>query len=117
MNIYVAGPMRGIPEFNYPAFNAAAAKLRAEGHTVFNPAEKDIEVHGTDISKGNEKGCLIEAAANHGFSLRRALRDDTAWICEHADAIALIQGWEQSKGAKAEKALGEALGLEIMYLS
>ncbi|MGB3485339.1 MAG: DUF4406 domain-containing protein [Mycobacterium sp.] len=53
MKIYVAGPMRGIPEFNFPAFHAAAAKLRADGHHVFNPAERDIETHGVDISKGN----------------------------------------------------------------
>lgn len=116
MKIYVAGPMRGIPEFNYPAFNAATERLRTEGHTVFNPAEKDIEVHGTDISKGNDAGCIETASKNHGFSLRRALGDDTAWICANADAIALLPGWENSKGAKAEKALAEALGLEVMYL-
>lgn len=116
MRIYVAGPMRGIPEFNFPAFNAAAARLRAEGHEVFNPAEKDIEVHGTDISKGNATGSLDQAAADHGFSLRRALRDDTSWICEHADAVALLPGWQNSKGARAERALAEALGLQILVI-
>lgn len=50
MKVYVAGPMRGIPEFNFPAFNLAAKNLRADGHVVFNPAERDNERHGTDIS-------------------------------------------------------------------
>ena len=37
--IYVAGPMTGLPELNYPAFNAAADRLRARGWHVENPAE------------------------------------------------------------------------------
>lgn len=116
MNIYVAGPMRGIPEFNFPAFNAATAKLRAEGHVVFNPAEKDNERHGTDISKGNAKGCEHEAARDHGFNLRVALGDDLDYICREADAIALLPGWEKSKGANAEHATAVALGLEVIKL-
>lgn len=116
MRIYVAGPMRGIPEFNFPAFNAAAATLRAMGHTVFNPAEKDNERHGTDISKGNATGCEKEAAKAHGFDLRVALGDDLRWICAEADAIALLPEWEKSKGATAEHATAVALGLMVFVL-
>lgn len=115
--IYLAGPMTGIPEFNFPAFNAAADKLRAGGHRVFNPAERDIERHGgVDISKGNASGSQEHAAKEHGFSLREALADDTAWICKEATAIAMLPGWENSKGARAEWHLSIALGHEIMYL-
>jgi hypothetical protein len=115
--VYVAGPMSGIPEFNFPAFNAAAAKLRAEGYVVFNPAERDIERHGgVDISKGNATGSQEHAAKEHGFSLREALADDTAWICKEANAIAMLPGWENSKGARAEWHLSLALGHEVIYL-
>lgn len=116
MRCYLAGPMRGIPEFNFPAFYAAAATLRGQGHDVFNPAERDNERHGTDISIGNAAGCEETAAKEHGFSLREALGCDTAWICQHAEAIALLPGWENSKGARAELALAEALGLEVFHL-
>jgi len=116
MRVYVAGPMRGIPEFNFPAFSAATAVLRGQGHEVFNPAERDNERHGKDISLGNLSGCEETAARDHGFSLRDALADDTAWICRHANAIALLPGWENSKGARAELALSEALGHQIIYL-
>lgn len=116
MKIYVAGPMRGIPEFNFPAFMRAAANLRADGHTVFNPAERDNDRHGVDISKGNEAGCEETAAKVHGFNLREALGEDLAYICAEADAIAMLPGWENSKGAKAEKATAEALGLQVIYL-
>ena len=116
MNIYLAGPMRGIPEFNFPAFHEAAARLRAEGHEVFSPAERANERYGTDISKDNTTGDEAEAAAQHGFSLREALAADLAWICQHADAVYLLPGWQNSKGATAERALGLALGLEIVEL-
>lgn len=116
MKIYVAGPMRGIAEFNFPAFHAAAANLRAEGHEVFNPAERDIALHGKDISKGNMAGDEKLAATEHGFNLREALKDDLVFICLEADAIALIPGWENSKGAQAERATAIALGLQVILL-
>lgn len=116
MRIYLGGPMRGIPEFNFPAFNAAAALLHRQGHEVFNPAAKDNERHGTDISTGNLFGDEDVAAADHGFNLREALAVDLAWICEHADAIALLPGWRNSKGATAEHATAVALGLKVIEL-
>lgn len=116
MKVYLAGPMRGYPEFNFPAFFAAAKKLESEGHFVFNPAARDNEKHGTDISKGNPTGDEAVAAKQHGFSLREALGADLAFICADADAIALLPGWERSKGVAAEKATADALGLEVIYL-
>ena len=114
MKLYIAGPMRGYPEFNFPAFHAAAKNLREQGHYVFSPAEKDEEVHGEGFSKEFATGDLAEAESK-GFSLRRALGDDLAWICKEADGIYLLKGWENSKGANAEKATAEALGLAVLY--
>ena len=113
MKIYIAGPMRGLPEFNFPAFYAAATELRRLGHTVFNPAERDNEHHGVDISKGNETGDEFQAAAQHGFNLREALGSDLAFICAEADAIYMLPNWEASRGARAEYATAVALGLLV----
>lgn len=115
MRIYLAGPMTGIPHFNYPAFHAAAAELRADGHTVFNPAEHDILTYGRDVS--NPDGCEKQAAAEHGFDRRAALKADLIWICDNAEAVALLPGWEKSSGACAEKALADALGLQIVEVA
>ena len=114
MRIYLAGPMRGIPEFNFPAFFAITEALRAQGHEVFNPAERDNEHHGVDISKGNSTGDEALAASTFGFNLREALGCDLAWICAHAEAIALLPGWQNSNGATAERAVGVALNLKIL---
>lgn len=107
--IYAAGPMRGLPEFNFPAFDEASAKLRKRGFIVFNPAERD-RATGFDPTgmTGNEN--LVDL----GFCLRDALGTDVSWICHFADAIYLLDGWESSLGAIAERALAEALGLQVI---
>lgn len=108
--------MQGYPNFNYEAFDAAAKKLRDEGHIVFNPAEQDREDHGDEAL--SKLGDIKEAQAK-GFSLRRALYLDTKFICLQADAVAMLPGWELSQGAVAEHRLASALkreGMKIIYL-
>ena len=82
------------------------------GHFVFNPAQRDIEKYGSAIADSLTGD--FKDIAHLGFSLREALSADTKYLCEEADAIVLLPGWQDSKGACAEKALAEALGLEIL---
>ena len=103
---YIAGAMRGHYRNNFQAFDAAAAILRAQGHEVFNPAERDRETYGPKI----------EFEDVEGFDIRDALGADLEWICKHADGIALLPGWENSRGAKAEWATAVALDLTLRYL-
>lgn len=112
--VYVAGPMRGIEDFNFPAFDAAAYELRkAGGYFVFNPAERDREVHGPDVNKSPTG----DFADTPEFDLRSALADDLNWICRNADIVVVLPGWENSKGARAEVATAETLGLEVTTVS
>jgi hypothetical protein len=106
MKLYLAGPMRGIDRSNFPAFHAAAKELRDFGHQVFSPAENDIEYYGESAT-----GDYTDVPE---FCLRDALHRDLEWICKHADGIALLRGWETSKGATAENATAVALGLRRM---
>lgn len=110
--VYLAGKMRGVPEFNFPAFTAATDQLRAAGHTVFNPAERDLR-HGFDPTglTGHEDLAAL------GFNLRDALEADLRWICRFADAVALLPGWQTSRGARAEVATAETLGLDIWHVT
>ena len=112
--------MRGIKDFNFPAFHQGAKQLRAAGHEVFNPAERDEAEFGAEMLK-TATGSEAEVALRMGFTdslglARKCFLADTMWICINAEAIALLPGWETSRGAKAEKALGEAIGLQVMYL-
>ena len=118
MRVYLAGPMTGVPLFNFPLFNKVAGILRDRGYEVFNPAQRDTERHdGVDISAGNETGDPALAAKQHGFSLRDALADDTWWICKKAQAICFLPGWEHSDGATMEHKLAKCLRLKFMYWS
>lgn len=120
-NIYIAGPMQGVPEFNFPRFHAVADFLRSNGHSVFSPAEKDIERHGgVNIAAGNASGDIARAKADHGFSLREALAQDCEYICLEANCVLMLPGWETSKGAQAEHRLATALkseGMSLLYLN
>jgi hypothetical protein len=102
MRIYIAGPMRGIENYNFPAFDAAAKRLRAAGHDPVNPADLDraIGVNETTVP-------LPE-----GF-LRGAMKRDLGEICD-CDAIAVLPGWEKSAGTVVELALAKLLGLPIL---
>ena len=113
MRVYLAGPMSNIPQFNFPAFFAAAEKLFNDGHDVFNPAQKARERAGDGWWEKSD-GSHVNLPTN--ISYRECLRVDLNWILDHAEAIALLPGWENSKGVKAELALASALGLRVIYL-
>lgn len=99
--VYLAGPMRGIEEFNFPAFEAAALHLRRQGYQVFSPAEHDLE------SGFDPKGTL------DGFNLRAALKWDLETITS-CNCVVVLPGWEHSKGCAAEVATARALGIKVL---
>lgn len=101
--LYLAGPMRGIPEWNHPAFHVATERLRERGYVVFNPAEFDLEQGFNPTANGSTEG----------FDLRSALKADLSWICDNAEGIALLPAWEASLGVAAEMALAKALGVPV----
>jgi hypothetical protein len=109
VNIYLAGPMRGRDDFNFPAFHAAAAKLRAQGHEVLNPAETD---HNSGFDPAGMKGTNAELE-HAAFDLRAALAFDLTWICTNAETVAVLPNWQRSLGARAEVAAAHAIGIPV----
>lgn len=115
--VYIAGPMSGYPEFNFPKFFAVAKQLADDGWIVFNPANKSNEEAVTkDASFGEGDGVALVAS---GWSFRDAYVWDVNKVIE-ADAIYMIQGWEASPGARGEHAVAVAMkskypDYEIMY--
>lgn len=118
-SIYLAGPMRGVPYFNFPAFKVAREALRAQGHTVFCPAENDIRRSGGyDFSVDCPTGDLKDIKREAGFSVDQAIFEDLQFISVGGcTTIAFLPGWEHSSGASGpEFALAKFLRREFMYL-
>lgn len=103
--LYIAGPMTGYEDYNFPAFFAAEKQFTDAGWVVFNPARNDLERYGEDFLEHPER-----------FDVRATMEDDTRWICRHADAILLLPGWEKSSGVAVEVSLARYLKLEIIEL-
>ena len=93
MRLYIAGPMTGIKDWNYPAFNDAEKLLKAAGYQVLNPARQPDGL-------------------TYDEYLHRAIAD--VFAC---DGVALLRGHEDSPGARAELALADALKKDASDLS
>lgn len=91
--VYLAGPMTGYAEFNFPAFNAEADRLRATGLEVVNPAE-----HG-----------IVDGAEWCDY-----LRYDIAQL-SRCEAIHFLPGWQESKGARLEHSIAVSLGMRMSF--
>lgn len=110
--IYVAGPMRGYEDYNYPAFDDRAKMLEDAGWSVVNPAKLDKE-------QGKPMSDPLSFAPDTNYEdhefMRSALKRDMVAICDECTAIYMMRDWEKSRGAKAEWHLAKAMGLDIHY--
>jgi hypothetical protein len=88
--LYLAGPMSGCPSHNAPLFHRVAGLLRRQGYSVFNPAE-------------NNDGGVPRPRSFY-------MRLDIPALLQ-SEAVVVLPGWEESRGASLEVWL--ALDLEV----
>lgn len=107
MRLYIAGPMTGIPHFNIPAFDEAAAYLRSLGHDIVSPAElDDPSDRAAAFASPDGSAVHYESGKTWGDFLAR----DVKLISDgRFDGIAVLPGWERSRGARLETFVGMAL--------
>lgn len=99
--LYLAGPMRGKPDYNFPAFHAATRRLREWGFEVWSPAENDVTQDGFDPTKDKAR------------EMSHYMKRDLPEVC-HADAVAVLPGWEHSEGARLEVHVCRAIGHPVI---
>ena len=91
--VYIAGPMRGYPDLNFPAFHKAAENLELGMWDVVNPAVLNPDPNADYVE---------------------CMRIDIKALCD-CDAIYLLRGWEMSEGANVEYNVARALKLKIIF--
>ena len=95
LRVYLSGPMTGYEEYNHPEFNRITKKLEDSGffNLVINPASMD------------------EGEKPWKYYIVRDLR---IIMDLDIEALILMEGWEKSKGARAEVYVAtEVLGAKL----
>lgn len=111
--LYVAGPMTNIPQFNFPAFDAAAEALRAAGFEVVSPAELD-DPDDRERAMASPDGAPLHYT--YGKTHADFLARDLKIIADGIDAIVVLPGWAKSTGARIETFIGFAYGKPILKM-
>ena len=112
MRVYLAGPMTGLPQFNYPAFMSVAAKLRGAGFEVVSPAEMDDPATQA-AALASLDGAPGTGSAN-GESWGDFLARDVKLLADDGiEAVIALPGWEKSKGARLETFVASLCGLPV----
>lgn len=96
MRVYIAGPMTGLPELNFPKFRAVAEFFRSAGWEVLNP----VEIGQKHFPEG-------------GVHANEYLIKDILELVT-CDTICLLPGWTASIGARCEAAIAVTLGLTFV---
>ena len=105
---YIAGPMRGYPQLNFPAFFQAEKQLTKLGWKVYNPARMDRE-HPLKSPAYGPAECRQFAQRDLNV-VTRVLH------AERGDALIMLPGWKKSMGARAENAAARWVGLRRVTL-
>lgn len=90
--MYLAGPMRGYPELNFPQHLAVAKRIREITNIqVLSPAEEDIAL-GFDPNED----------VNLDSTFLRACLVRNAQLIAQSDAVLMLPGWQLSDGCQQE---------------
>lgn len=115
--VYVAGPMTGYENFNFPAFDAGrdyvnsiekGRKAAPKPLAAVSPADMD-RAHGFDEIAASQTPVGAVVSPTFFFDCMR--RDME--LVSRAFAILLMRGWEESTGANHELFFARACGVKV----
>lgn len=93
---YLAGPMTGIDQSNFPMFDSVAGQLRELGFSIVSPAELD--------SPEDRASALANKRSTKSWG--DFLSRDVKIVADQVQGIIFLPGWEKSRGARLEATVG-----------
>lgn len=108
MKLYIAGPMTGVKDWNFPAFFEAEEQLEYLGYSVENPARHD----GNTVEEALAK---VGTAENPVEKWEFYVKRDLKYLLECAGVV-LLPGWQESKGARLEVHIAKQLKMPLFIL-
>jgi hypothetical protein len=110
VKVYIAGPMTGIEFYNFPRFFDAKMDWITAGHEAITPFDTNSAVwarhYGRPFDPYSDK-------CDYGDPILAEMWLENMGALTRADAIALLPGWEKSRGATAELVVALGLGKEV----
>ena len=94
MKLYLSGPITSIENNNIKVFAKAAGELREAGFDIVNPLELPPLLEPKKVWKEYMRLDLIE-------------------MLTHCHGVVVLDGWEQSKGARGEIIVAKMLGWPV----
>lgn len=102
-SVFLSGPMSGLEHFNVDEFAKAHDVLRKAGaSTVYDPA---IEYLRSEVG----------STTSHAVWMRRCISELTGTVRRY-DVLVSLPGWKRSRGARLERKVAKACGIEVCDL-
>lgn len=108
--LYISGPITGLPDHNKAAFEQAWEQLVGAGYTAVNP-------HVICAVLAEHECAYPCTPSELELPWADYLRSDLIEMLRSCEALAMLPGWETSRGARLEVHVARDLGWEVKPLS
>jgi hypothetical protein len=112
---YVAGPMSGLPQFNVPAFLEAQKMFEDRGFPVQLPADLDDPKIVKQLLQSEDGAHNPDQTG--GLTWGDCLALDVKLISDKCHGVAVLPGWNRSRGARLETFVAALNDKPIVYAS
>lgn len=108
MKIYISGPITH--HEGADPFAPAVRRLEELGHETLNPK---------DVPACPDHSCTLlpyEIAKNFEHSWKCYIKYDLIAMLQHCDTILMLDGWQDSHGARQELQTAAAVGFRVLFV-